>query len=56
MPDLFLALHAAKERIHCYSGDFEWLDLGRVEDYQKAIERFEENPRAYLPNGMDNPI
>ena len=51
MPDLMLALHAAGEKIHCYSGNFEWLDLGRVEDYEKAIERFEANPGNYLPGG-----
>jgi NDP-sugar pyrophosphorylase family protein len=48
MPDLILALHAAGEKIHCYTGSYDWLDMGRVEDYEKALERFEANKSAYL--------
>src|SRR5262249_14332921 len=47
MPDLMLALHAAGEKIRCYSGSYEWLDMGRVDDYEKALERFEANRSAY---------
>jgi len=48
MPDLILALHRAGERIVCYSGSYEWLDIGRPEDYKRAIELFETNRQAYL--------
>lgn len=49
MPDLILALHRAGEKVQCYAGDFQWLDIGRVDDYEKAVELFETNRNAYLP-------
>jgi NDP-sugar pyrophosphorylase family protein len=48
MPDLMLALHAAGEDIRCYTGSYDWLDMGRVDDYEKALESFEANRSAYL--------
>jgi NDP-sugar pyrophosphorylase family protein len=48
MPDLMLALHAGGQKIHCYSGSYDWLDMGRVDDYEKAIELFEVNRSVYL--------
>jgi mannose-1-phosphate guanylyltransferase len=48
MPDLMLALHAAGEKIRCYTGSYDWLDVGRVDDYEKALERFEANRSMYL--------
>jgi NDP-mannose synthase len=50
MPELMLALHAAGESIHCYSKSYDWLDMGRLDDYEKATERFEANRGAYLPS------
>lgn len=49
MPDLMLALHRSGEKLMCYSGDYEWLDIGRIDDYEKAVELFEANRDAYLP-------
>lgn len=49
MPDLILALYKAGEKVECYSGDYEWLDIGRIDDYEKAVELFEANRAAYLP-------
>ncbi len=49
MPALMLALSAAGEPVRCYSGDYEWLDIGRVEDYERAIEAFESARSRYLP-------
>lgn len=48
MPDLILALHKAGEKIVCYSGDYDWLDIGRLDDYEKAITLFEANREVYL--------
>jgi NDP-sugar pyrophosphorylase family protein len=48
MPDLILALHNAGEKIVCYSGDYDWLDIGRVDDYEQAVAIFEERRGAYL--------
>jgi NDP-sugar pyrophosphorylase family protein len=48
MPDLILALHNAGEKIVCYSGDYDWLDIGRIEDYERAVQLFEANRDKYL--------
>ncbi len=48
MPDLVLALHGAGEKIVCYSGDYEWLDIGRMDDYERAVQVFEVNRDKYL--------
>lgn len=48
MPDLILALHRAGEKILCYSGDYDWLDIGRLDDYEQAVTAFEANRDAYL--------
>ncbi|OAI44824.1 nucleoside-diphosphate-sugar pyrophosphorylase [Rhizomicrobium sp. SCGC AG-212-E05] len=49
MPELILKLHKAGERVDCYTGDFEWLDIGQVDDYEKALELFLANRSTYLP-------
>jgi NDP-sugar pyrophosphorylase family protein len=48
MPDLVLALHKAGEKIVCYSGDYDWLDIGRIDDYERAVHLFEANRDKYL--------
>jgi NDP-sugar pyrophosphorylase family protein len=48
MPDLILALHKAGEKVLCYSGDYDWLDIGRVDDYERAVQLFEANKDKYL--------
>jgi len=48
MPDLVLALHNAGEKIVCYSGDYDWLDIGRMDDYERAVQLFEANRDKYL--------
>jgi NDP-sugar pyrophosphorylase family protein len=48
MPDLVLALHKADEKIVCYSGDYDWLDIGRLDDYERAVQLFEANRERYL--------
>lgn len=49
MPDLVLALHKAGEKLLCYSGDYDWLDIGRIDDYERAVQLFEANRDRYLP-------
>jgi len=41
MPDLFLRLQAAGEQVYCYKSEDYWLDIGRVDDYEKAQQEFE---------------
>jgi NDP-sugar pyrophosphorylase family protein len=50
MPDLMLALHKAGERVQCYSGEYDWLDLGNTDDYEEAVRSFESRRKAYLPS------
>lgn len=50
MPELILALHQAGEKVVCYSGGYDWLDIGRVDDYEQAVALFEANRGDYLPD------
>jgi NDP-sugar pyrophosphorylase family protein len=49
MPDLIHSLHAGGKAIKCYTGNYEWLDIGRLEDYEAAVEIFENSRSLYLP-------
>lgn len=49
MPDLILAMKRNDMPIRCYSGDYDWLDIGRVEDYETAVTLFEKSRDSYLP-------
>jgi NDP-sugar pyrophosphorylase family protein len=49
IPDLMLKLKTAKNNVHCYREECQWLDIGRVDDYQNAVEIFEENKKSFLP-------
>lgn len=51
MPDLFLALVDAGEKVFCCESDCYWQDIGRFDDFQKATRDFSENPERFLPNG-----
>jgi NDP-sugar pyrophosphorylase family protein len=48
--DLMLDMLAHKESAHVerYSG--YWLDIGRVDDYMRAVEEFEERRKQLLPD------
>jgi NDP-sugar pyrophosphorylase family protein len=48
MPDLVLALRQADKKIRCYSGDYFWLDIGRVADYEAATQLFKERRSEFL--------
>lgn len=50
MPDLLLRLKDSGERVYCHKSDCYWLDIGRVDDYEKAQEEFEANKHAFLRN------
>jgi NDP-sugar pyrophosphorylase family protein len=51
MPDLISAIHAAGGRVACYREDCYWLDIGRMDDYAKAQEQFEQNEQMFLGPG-----
>lgn len=49
MPDLLESIRAEHPGgVHCYREDCEWLDIGRIDDYAAAEEKFEANRAAYL--------
>jgi NDP-sugar pyrophosphorylase family protein len=51
MPELILKLKSLGRNILCYSGDYYWLDIGRVDDYETAVEIFSSRKKEFLPNG-----
>ncbi len=48
-PDLVLRLINAGERVAGYESKDIWLDIGRHEDYQLAVQQFEEHRAEFLP-------
>jgi NDP-sugar pyrophosphorylase family protein len=50
MPNLMLRLVEAGHRVGTYRADCSWLDIGRVDDYQTAIELFEARKADFLPS------
>ncbi|HNU47802.1 MAG TPA: sugar phosphate nucleotidyltransferase [Bacteroidia bacterium] len=42
VPDLIIKLHEAKESVKGYQYKGNWLDIGRLEDYQRACQQMEE--------------
>lgn len=50
MPDLVKITDKFKTNsVICYKGDYDWLDIGRVEDYEAALNLFESDKNKYLP-------
>ena len=47
-PDLVLRLLAAGERVTAYASGALWLDIGRHDDYERAVELFEEHRDSFL--------
>lgn len=41
MPELLLRIKEMGEKVYCHESDCYWLDIGRVDDYEKAQEEFE---------------
>lgn len=50
LPELVMKAKRRGSRVVCYRGTFDWLDIGRLEDYEKAVEVFEKNRARYLPD------
>ena len=49
MPSFILRLKSLKKKIKCYSKEYYWLDIGRVDDYDCAIKIFQEKKDLFLP-------
>lgn len=43
IPELVLRMKSKNEEIYCYKSEAYWLDIGRIEDFQKAQEEIEQN-------------
>lgn len=54
MPELMLALHTAREKVHCFRTDCYWQDMGRFDDYTRASEDFVRDPQRFLPDPRGN--
>jgi NDP-sugar pyrophosphorylase family protein len=53
VPSLMKQLSADGHRVCCYREDCRWLDIGRLDDYQTAIEIFAARRNEFLPDGDD---
>lgn len=49
MPDLITLAKDNECKIKCYRGDYFWLDIGRVDDFEYANEIFCEKKKMFLP-------
>jgi NDP-sugar pyrophosphorylase family protein len=49
MPDLITCAKEQDYNIKCYRGDYFWLDIGRVDDFEQANEIFCEKKSLFLP-------
>lgn len=47
-PDLMQLLLQKGKKVGIYNSDDFWLDIGRPDDYQKAVEEFEKNRKRFL--------
>lgn len=48
IPTLMMQLKDAGEMVKCYQEPCYWLDIGRVDDYQTAVETFEARKSEFL--------
>lgn len=47
-PDLMQILLEKEKKVALYDSDDFWLDIGRPDDYQKAVEEYEKDPQRFL--------
>lgn len=50
IPDLMMKLSHDGHAVHCYREPCYWLDIGRVDDYQTAVQMFTTNPENFIPD------
>ena len=48
IPDLITAMHEKKMNVSCFFENCEWLDIGRIDDYELAVKAFEKKRKIYL--------
>jgi NDP-sugar pyrophosphorylase family protein len=50
LPDLAIKLQNVGERVNVFKFEGYWLDIGRQDDYEKAIGEFAQHRQEFLPN------
>jgi NDP-sugar pyrophosphorylase family protein len=50
LPELVLRLVSAGQKVNIYNFDGYWLDIGRHDDYDSAIEEFSAHRAEFLPS------
>jgi NDP-sugar pyrophosphorylase family protein len=48
IPTLMMSLKNAGRPVLAYRSECQWLDIGRPDDYEKAVELFEQSKERYL--------
>jgi len=51
-PDLVKKLLENGEKVVGYPSNDYWLDIGRHDDYEKAVNEFEQNKKNFFPGGF----
>ncbi len=51
LPELILKLLAEGQQVATYPFRGIWLDIGRIDDYQRAVEEFAQHRDEFLPGG-----
>jgi len=51
LPELMMNLMRDGRRVNVFNFDGYWLDIGRHDDYEKAIEEFSTHRKDFLPEG-----
>ena len=51
MPDLMIRLRDRGEKVACHRQECQWLDIGRVDDYQIATDEFVKRRKEFLVDG-----
>ena len=49
IPDLMKVFLKKGEKINCFKEDYYWLDIGRVSDYETAVEIIVNRKKEFLP-------
>jgi len=48
MPDLLLRINNSGGKVYCHKSDCYWLDIGRVDDYERAQDEFQGHKKEFL--------
>jgi NDP-sugar pyrophosphorylase family protein len=50
IPDLMMKLRYDGKLVRCFRAPCEWLDIGRIDDYESATEIFQSRKSEFLPD------